>query len=129
MTLRAGVLKQRVRWQREDLLARRHDLANRHIVQLERAVNERLLKRRQQAEAARGRSNELELLSGVDGSALGHGNIKAAQDDRSRDAQQTNRGADQRHEDQHGGATATASASARRRASDLGTSSPTTTWK
>ena len=45
--LRAGLLDRHVRRQREDALARSHDLAHRNVVEFNGAVNQRLLKTRQ----------------------------------------------------------------------------------
>ena len=42
--LRAGFFKQHVRRQREDALPRRHDFAHRHVIKLNRPVNQCLLK-------------------------------------------------------------------------------------
>src|ERR1035437_994239 len=67
--------------QGKDLLARGHDLADGHVFQFEGAVDECLLETGENAEAAGGGGDELELLRRVDLGALGEGNAEAAQDE------------------------------------------------
>ena len=75
----ACFLKQHVGGQREDLLARGHDLADGHVVEFERAVDQRFLELGQQSHAARGGSDQFELVGGMDSGPLGERNIEAAQ--------------------------------------------------
>ncbi len=82
--------------QGKDLLAWGHDLADGHIFQFEGAVDEGLLEGGQDAEAAGGGGDELELLGGVDLGALGEGNVEAAQDDGGGDFEEAQGGAGQR---------------------------------
>ena len=100
--LGAGFFKQHVGGQREDLLARGHDLADGNVVKFEGAVDERFLKLGQQAHAAGGGGDELELVGGVDSGALGEGDIEAAQNGGCRYLEQADGGAGEGHEDQHG---------------------------
>ena len=100
--LGAGRFDGQVRGQGKNLLARGHDLADGHLVQFQGAVDERLLKAGQDAHAAGGGGDQLQLLGRVDLSALGHGNVKAAKDGRGRTLQQAHRRPGQRHEDEHG---------------------------
>ena len=72
---------------REDPLARGHDFADGNIVELDGAVDERLLKAGEQAQAAGGGSDELEFFRRVDGGPLGHGNVETAQNDGGRSFQ------------------------------------------
>jgi hypothetical protein len=77
----AGGFNEGVGGERDDLLARGHDLADGGFVELEGAVDEALLKRRQDAHAAGGGGDELELFGRVDGGFLGHGDLEEMQDD------------------------------------------------
>ena len=69
--LGAGFLKEHVGGQGEDFLARGHDFADGDVVQFQGAVDEGLLEAGQEADAAGGGGDELELVGGVDGGALG----------------------------------------------------------
>ena len=77
---RAGLLDGHVGGQREDLAARRHDLANGDVVQLDGAMDDLFLEDRQQAHAARGGGDELELLGRVDGALAAERCAEEAQD-------------------------------------------------
>ena len=98
----AGIFHKHVGGQREDLLARGHDLANGNFVQLQGAVNERLLEFGQQAHAAGGGGDELQFFRRMDGGALRHLDVEAAQDDGGRALEEAHRRTDHGHEDQHG---------------------------
>ena len=50
-----------------------------HVVQFQRAMDERLLKLGQNAHAARGGGDQLQFLRRVDRGPVGHGDIEAAQ--------------------------------------------------
>src|ERR1035437_5496989 len=88
--------------QGKDLLARGHDLADGHVFQFEGAVDECLLETGENAEAAGGGGDELELLRRVDLGALGEGNVEAAQDEGGGVFKEADGGAGQGHEEEHG---------------------------
>jgi hypothetical protein len=72
----AGGLDEHVAGERDDFLARGHDLADGDFVHFEGAVDEALLKRGQDAHAAGGGGDELELLRRMDGSSWLRGTWK-----------------------------------------------------
>ena len=76
----AGIFDQHIGGEREDALARGHDLAGDDVVHLDGAVDERLLVFGQHAGAARSRGHELELFGGVDGALVGERRVKETQD-------------------------------------------------
>ncbi len=118
---RARLLKQHVRRQGKNLLPRSHDLAHGNVAQLQGAVHQHLLKLGQQAQAARRGRNQLQLLSGVDGRGAlrcREYRIRAKPSAADRLSRRT-AGRATAINTSMGGAMATASASARRRASDF----------
>ena len=64
-------------------------------------MNQRLLKARQNAQAAGGSGDELEFLGRVDLGAFGEGNIESAQNDGGRTFEQAHGGPRHGHEEKH----------------------------
>ena len=83
-------------------MARGHDLPDGDFIQLEGSVDQGLLKLGQQAHAAGGGGDELELLRGVDGGAIGHGDIESEEDDGGRSLEEAHSGAGKGDEKEHG---------------------------
>src|ERR1035437_7467630 len=93
--------------QGKDLLARGHDLADGHVFQFEGAVDECLLETGENAEAAGGGGDELELLRRVDlgavgGGGGGGGKGEAARGEGVRVGKGAGGGAGQGHEEERG---------------------------
>ena len=77
----AGLLDGHVGGEREDLAARSHDLADGDVVQLDGAMDDLFLEGRQQAHAAGGGGDELELLGRVDGALAAERRAEEPQDE------------------------------------------------
>jgi len=88
--------------QRENLLTRRHDLADGYVVELKGAMDEGFLKTRQDACAAGGGGNELELFGRMSAGALGELDIEAAEGDTGGTAEEAHGGTHYSHEEEHG---------------------------
>ena len=63
---RTGFFNEHIRRQRKDFLPRRHDFANRDIVQFQSAMNQRLLELGEHAHAPGCGGEKLEFLGGMD---------------------------------------------------------------
>ena len=98
----AGGFNERVAGQGDDLLTRGHDFAYGDLVDFEGAVDDTLLKGRQDAVAPGGRGEEFELFRGVDGDFASHGHAEEAEHEARGGLQQVDGGPGDGHEEQHG---------------------------
>ena len=97
-----GLLERHVGGEGEDLAARGHDLADGDVIELDGPMDDLFLKDREQAHAAGGGGNELELFGGVDGSFAAQWGAEETEDDRGGGVQQLHDGARDADEDVHG---------------------------
>ena len=98
----AGLLDGHVGGEGEDLAAGGHDLADGDVVELDGAVDDLFLKDRQQAHAAGGGGDELELFGRVDGAFAAEGSAEEAEDEGRGAVHQPDDGAGDADEDVHG---------------------------
>ena len=97
-----GLLERHVGGEGEDLAARRHDLADGDVVELDGAVDDLFLKDREQAHAAGGGGDEFELFGGVDSAFAAQWGAEESEDDGGGGVQQLHDGARDADEDVHG---------------------------
>ena len=98
----AGLLERHVGGEREDLAARRHDLAHGDVVELDGAMDDLFLKDGKQAHAAGGGGDELELFGRVDGAFAAQRSAEESEDDGGGDVHQLDDGTRDADEDVHG---------------------------
>ena len=97
----AGFLDEHVGGEREDALARDHDLAGGDLVELDGAVDDGFLIFGEHAHAAGGGGDELELFGGVDSAFLGHWGAEELQNELRRSVHEADGGASEGDEDFH----------------------------
>ena len=98
----AGVFDGHVGGEREDLAARGHDFAHGDVVELDGAMDDLFLKGGQQAHAARGGGDELQLFGRVHGAFAAEGRAEETEDDGGGAVHQADGGARHADEDVHG---------------------------
>ncbi len=98
----AGAFDGHVGGEREDLAARRHDLADGDVVEFDGAVDDLFLEGGKQAHAAGGRGDELELFGRVHGAFAGERRAEETQDEGGGAVHQADGGTRHADEDVHG---------------------------